>query len=113
MDNGVKPAPAVKLMPLSSKPNAPINSSSGKVVVGVLPELIDIALPVATFVLSPGKGVTRSGKEMNRAALALGVVVGKFTVIVPPDKALTTGAENTRVRTPVVTEPFDKSASLV
>src|SRR5438445_5874392 len=113
----VKPVPGATGTPLSSKPRAPISSSSGCEVVAVRPEsavmLPALVVPVPVWDLSFGDGDTRPSKEKKVTASFVGVGDGKLTVMVPPAKALVTGAEKTSVRTPLMPEPLATSASLV
>src|SRR2546427_12799147 len=116
-DKSVNPVPGLIPACLSSQPSAPISSSSGcDVVVAVGPEAAAVLLPVAVCDLSTGSGETRPLAEKNVAA-ALLENDGKLTVIVPceavPSKVWVTGAEKSRVRTPVVMLPLVTSASLV
>ena len=102
----VKPLVCPRLAPLLAIPNALIRSSSGGDVGDVsvtLPELTpEPLLLLPTALLDWSLPDTRSGKEKKVAALLVGklpLTCVKWTVMVLPLKACTTGAEKTRVRT--------------
>src|SRR5438128_12533408 len=96
------PSNELNVTPLLSTPRAPISSSFACDVVAVVPELGEVSPPIPVLDLSFGNGDTRSLKEKKEAASLEGPGVGKWTVIVPPARALVTGAEKTRVRIPLL-----------
>jgi len=109
--SGVYPAPGVSTSScLASTPTTPSTSSSPWEVVNVGPAERAVELPVAVADRSRPPWIPEKSSTLIARATMLSVV----TVIVFPGAiAVVTGAEKTTVRTPVVSDPFVTSASLV
>src|ERR1041384_832439 len=99
---------------------APMSSSSACAVRVVVPEsgcagsvpVPVVVDPIVGLTLSFGVGDMGALNEKKLAHMFPFIPVGRLIVIVPV-KVAVYRRENTRVRTPVVTEPFVTSASLV
>jgi hypothetical protein len=93
-----------------STPRAPTSISSGCEVTAVGPTETLVTAPVAVARRSTRPVAAMPANSL--AAMARATAVGWLTVIVSPDRsAVPTLAEQTTVRTPVVSVPFATSAS--